>query len=248
MQDLISVINGLYSRNMTRNGSWFYRVSSIGNRVLGIELNFNSYPSHLSNDQLRKTNSERRTTKILIRSLILATSYSLLLALSSCENDLAKVEKIASNEISLPVETSKTVELIYSDSSIVRAKLTTPVLKFYKVSSAYHEMPNGLYVEFYGPNNVIESTLSAKYGRKFQNQGIIEVKDSVVVINNKGERLDTERLIWNEKTKKIYTNSFVRITTQKDIMFGEGMEANQNFTNYKIYKYKGSVSLDETEQ
>lgn len=181
--------------------------------------------------------------------LILATSYSLLvISLSGCENDLSKVEKIASNEVSLPVETSKTVELIYSDSSIVRAKLTTPVLKFFKVSNAYHEMPNGLYVEFYGPNNNIESTLSAKYGRKFQNQGIIEVKDSVVVINDKGERLDTERLIWNEKTKKIYTKSFVRITTQKDIMFGEGMEANQNFTNYKIYKYKGSVSLDETEQ
>jgi LPS export ABC transporter protein LptC len=109
-------------------------------------------------------------------------------------------------------------------------------------------MPAGVFVEFYGPNNVIESTLSAKYGRKFENQGIIEVKDSVVVINNKGERLDTERLIWNEKTKKIYTNSFVRITTKTDVMFGEGMEANQNFTNYRIYKYRGSVSLDETKQ
>ncbi len=170
------------------------------------------------------------------------------ISLSACENDLKKVEKIASNEASLPVEVSKDVELIYSDSSIVRAKLLTPTLKFYKVNNAYHEMPDGLFVEFYGPNKNIESTLSAKYGRKFQNQGIIEVRDSVVVINEKGERLDTERLIWNEKTKKIYTNSFVRITTLKDVMFGEGMEANQNFTNYRIYKYRGSVSLEENEQ
>jgi LPS export ABC transporter protein LptC len=169
-------------------------------------------------------------------------------SITACENDLKKVEKIATNEASLPVETSKEVELIYSDSSIVRAKLITPVLKFYKVRNAYHEMPNGLFVEFYGANNKIESTLSAKYGRKFQNQGIIEVRDSVVVINEKGERLDTERLIWNEKTKKIYTKSFVRITTLTDIMFGDGMEANQNFTNYKIFKYRGSVSLDENEQ
>jgi LPS export ABC transporter protein LptC len=172
----------------------------------------------------------------------------LVAAFTACENDLKKVEKIASNEASLPVETSKEVELIYSDSSIVRAKLITPVLKFYKVNNAYHEMPNGLFVEFYGANNRVESTLSAKYGRKFQNQGIIEVRDSVVVINEKGERLDTEKLIWNEKTKKIYTNSFVRITTLKDVMFGEGMEANQNFTNYRIYKYRGSVSLEENEQ
>ena len=183
----------------------------------------------------------RGKIKILMLMVLVGT-------LSACENDLKKVEKIASNEASLPVETSKEVELIYSDSSIVRAKLITPILKFYKVNNAYHEMPSGLYVEFYGPNNKIESTLSAKYGRKFQNQGIIEVKDSVVVINDKGERLDTEKLIWNERTKKIYTNSFVRITTLKDIMFGDGMEANQNFTNYRIYKYRGSVSLEENEQ
>ncbi len=164
--------------------------------------------------------------------------------LISCENDLEKVEKIASNEVSLPVETSKGVEIIYSDSSIVRAKLISPILKYYKVSNSYHEMPKGIYVEFYGANKQIESTLTAKYGRKFMNQGIIEVKDSVVVINNKGERLDTEKLIWNEKTRKIYTNSFVRITTEKDIMFGEGLEANQNFTNYKIFKYRGSINLD----
>lgn len=167
------------------------------------------------------------------------------LGLISCENDLDKVERIASNEVSLPVENSKDVEIIYSDSSIVRAKLKSPVLKFYNVQNAYHEMPNGLYVEFFGPQKNIESTLSAKYGRKFQNQGIIEVKDSVVVINEKGERLDTEKLIWNEKTKKIYTNSFVRITTATDIMFGEGLEANQNFTNYKIFKYRGSISVKD---
>ncbi len=167
---------------------------------------------------------------------------------SACETDLDKVERIASNEVSLPVETSKNVEIIYSDSAIVRAKLTSPVLKFYKVQNAYHEMPNGLYVEFYDGNKRVESTLQSKYGRKFQNQGIIEVKDSVVVINNKGERLDTEKLIWNEKTKKIYTNSFVRITTATDIMFGEGLEANQNFTNYKIFKYRGSISIKDDKQ
>lgn len=227
MQDLISAISGLFNVNMTKSRTSYFvlRISYILLRILHY-LRITSY-------QLRAT-----SVSILLLSIMLV----------GCETDLSKVEKIASNEVSLPVETSREVELIYSDSSIVRAKLLTPVLKFYKVANAYHEMPAGVFVEFYGPNNVIESTLSAKYGRKFENQGIIEVKDSVVVINNKGERLDTERLIWNEKTKKIYTNSFVRITTKTDVMFGEGMEANQNFTNYRIYKYRGSVSLDETKQ
>lgn len=204
-----------------------------------------SYSVNMTNAMYNVRPTEYINWKVRFNVLLLMV---LVATITACENDLKKVEKIASNEASLPVETSKEVELIYSDSSIVRAKLITPVLKFYKVDNAYHEMPNGLFVEFYGANNRVESTLSAKYGRKFQNQGIIEVRDSVVVINEKGERLDTEKLIWNEKTKKIYTNSFVRITTLKDVMFGEGMEANQNFTNYRIYKYRGSVSLEENEQ
>lgn len=171
--------------------------------------------------------------------------FSIGILLLSCETDLSKVESIASNEVSLPVEVSRDIEIIYSDSAIVRAKLRSPVLKFYKIANPYHEMPAGLKVDFYGPHQNIESTLTAKYGRKFQNQGIIEVKDSVVVVNDKSERLDTERLIWNEKTKKIYTNKFIRITTPDQIIFGEGMEANQNFTNYKIFKIKGIVNIKD---
>ncbi len=168
-----------------------------------------------------------------------------LIVISACENDLAKVEKIASNEVNLPIETSKNIEILYSDSAIVKAKLTSPLLKFYKIENAYHEMPIGLAVDFYGPMKNIESVLTARYGRKFQNQGIIEVRDSVVVINEKGERLDTERLIWNENTRKIYTDKFVRITTANEIIFGEGLEANQNFTNYKIFNIKGVVNVKD---
>lgn len=165
--------------------------------------------------------------------------------LASCENDLAKVEKIASNEASLPVETSRDINIIYSDSARVKAQLSSPLLKFYKVANSYHEMPNGLKVDFYGDDLEIESTLTAKSGRKFQNQGIIEVKDSVVVVNEKGERLNTERLIWNEKTRKIYTDKFVKITTPNEVIYGEGMEANQNFTNYKIFKIKGIINVKD---
>lgn len=169
------------------------------------------------------------------------------LLLAACENDLSKVERIASQEVSLPIETSRDIEIIYSDSTKVKAKLTSPLLKFYKVTNAYHEMPSGLKVDFYGNDLNIESVLTAKYGRKFKNQGIIEVRDSVVVVNYKGEKLDTERLIWNEKTRKIYTDKFVKITTKDEVIYGEGLEANQSFTNYKIFKIKGIINVKEDE-
>jgi LPS export ABC transporter protein LptC len=170
-------------------------------------------------------------------------AFVVLVFFTACENDLAKVEKIPTLEVSLPIETSKEVEIIYSDSAVVRARLTSPELKFYKVAKPYREMPKGLLVEFYAPGLILESTLKAKFGRKYENQGLVEVRDSVVVVNKKGERLDTEKLIWNEKTGKIYTDKFVRIQTNNEVIFGEGLVANQNFSSYKIFKIKGVFNL-----
>ena len=163
---------------------------------------------------------------------------------TACENDLTKVEKISNLEVSLPIETSKEVEIIYSDSAVVRARLNSPELKFYKVAKPYREMPKGLKVEFFSPGLILESTLQAKFGRKYENQGLVEVRDSVVVINKKGERLDTEKLIWNEKTGKIYTDQFVRIQTKNEVIYGEGLTANQNFSTYKIFKIRGVFNLN----
>ena len=40
---------------------------------------------------------------------------------------------------------------------------------------------------------------------------------------------------------------FVKITTEDEIIMGEGFESNQSFTKFKIKKIKGTISLDEEE-
>lgn len=174
--------------------------------------------------------------------LILALAISL----SSCENELADVNVIASKEVALPVETSKNVELIYSDSAIVKAKLKAPILKFVKVESPYYEMPKGVFVEFYkSGTSLVESTLKADYGIRYEAKNLVEVRKNVVVVNSIGEKLETEKLTWNEKTGKIYTDQFVKITRQQEVLFGEGLEASQQFNSYKILKLKGTINLKE---
>ena len=116
MQDLISATSGLFNVNMTKSRTSYF--------VLCI-----SYTLIRIQQYLRITNYQLRATSVSI--LLLS------IMLVGCETDLSKVEKIASNEVSLPVETSREVELIYSDSSIVRAKLLTPVLKFFKVAISF---------------------------------------------------------------------------------------------------------------
>lgn len=67
------------------------------------------------------------------------------------------------------------------------------------------------------------------------------------MVNEKNEKLNTEHLIWNERTKKIYSDDFVKITTPDEIIFGNGFEADQDFSRYKIMKIKGTINLKKSD-
>ena len=106
-------------------------------------------------------------------------------------------------------------------------------------------MKDGLRVDFFDNLSNITSTLTAKYGRYFESKGNVLVKDSVVVRNDKGETLHTEELIWNEKMGKFFTDKQVKVNTPTQIIFGDGLEANQDFSVYEIKNVKGTILVDK---
>jgi LPS export ABC transporter protein LptC len=112
---------------------------------------------------------------------------------------------------------------------------------------SYVEMKDGLRVDFFDADLNITSTLTAKYGRYFQEKGNILVQDSVEVKNNKDETLHTEELVWNEKLQKFYSDKFVKVVTPTQIIFGDGLEANQDFSQYNIKNVKGTIAVDKNQ-
>jgi lipopolysaccharide assembly outer membrane protein LptD (OstA) len=68
-----------------------------------------------------------------------------------------------------------------------------------------------------------------------------------VVVNQKGERLTTDELIWDEEKKIIYSNTFVKIATEDEVMYGKGMIANQNFSDYTIKNITGKIKVNASE-
>jgi len=107
-------------------------------------------------------------------------------------------------------------------------------------------MPKGITGNFYNDEGKAESYLSAEKGISYQTQKITEVSQNVVVMNNKGEKLNTEKLIWDQKKQIIYTDKFVRITTKNEILTGEGMESKQDFSDWVIKKPRGVISIQDS--
>lgn len=164
---------------------------------------------------------------------------------SGCENDIDKIKLVTSKE-NLPVESATNLEIIYSDSAKIKARIVTPELNRYIGNKNYIELPKGVKLEFFDETRAITSTITADYAIRKEQEMIVEARKNVVVVNEKKEKLNTEQLVWNERTKKIYSEAFVKITTSDEIIYGNGFEADQDFSRYKIKNIKGTISIKKS--
>lgn len=167
------------------------------------------------------------------------------LFLFSCSNDINEVKELA-REDNLPMDVQEDLILQYSDSSYVRLQLEAPVAESYpQLDEPERRFPKGIEVFFFDALGKQETRLRANNATNFINKQLWHATGDVVVVNKKGEQLNTEELFWDERKEKIYSEVFVKITTPKEIIMGEGFEADQNFDNYVINKVTGQIAIED---
>lgn len=178
----------------------------------------------------------------------IAFSVIVLCLTTSCHTDRNEVMAIGKKNI-MPSQTGKNITMLYSDSTILRIKLQAPQMLTYEkdVKEPMTILPKGLFVVFYDEKGKQTTTLKGNYAVRFEKSQRIEIKYNVEVVNEKGEKLNTESLVWDEQKKKITSNAFVKITTAKEIITGNGLEANQDFTKYEIKDIIATLRIDEGE-
>ncbi len=144
------------------------------------------------------------------------------------------------------VERAEDIEILYSDSAKLKIRITGPVMLYHQGNKGpAQEFIDGVLVDFFDTQEQVTSQLSAKYGIRYERQGKVVVRDSVVWKSKKGESIESEELIWDERTKKIFTKKFARISRPDEIIYGYGFEADQNFTNAKINAVTGRVKVEK---
>lgn len=167
------------------------------------------------------------------------------LLLAACENDLVKVNQLRPKE-AVDIETAQEVEILYSSEGQVRYRIVaSKLIRHDNDKDPYVEFPENVALFMYDDSMRVESQLTANYGISYENERRMIVKDSVVLWNTKGEMLNTEELVWDEREGKISSTKFVKITTPKEIIYGDGFEADEDFSNYRIKKIRGILSIDE---
>jgi LPS export ABC transporter protein LptC len=164
-----------------------------------------------------------------------------------CVNELSDIQNLTAYQ-NVPVNVARDVEIIYSDSGQIKLLLRSPLLNTFEGDDPRVEMPEGLKVFFYNDDMSITSYLTARYAVSYDNRKIMEAKQNVVIVNEKGERLNTEHITWYQNDRKIVSNKFVKITTPDKIMFGDGLESDETFTDWVITRPRGRMYIKNTEE
>lgn len=166
-----------------------------------------------------------------------------------CRNTNEEIENLTGDSKSHQLDKATDVTLYYSDKGQMKAIIyAKEFLRNEAAKPPYADIKKGLKVEFLNDSLKVESTLTSVSARIYEAEGNVIVRENVCVINKKGEKLNTEELVWNQKLDKFYTDKKVTITTPPNqVMYGQGLEANADFSWYKINNLKGNISVDDKE-
>lgn len=161
----------------------------------------------------------------------------------SCTSDEIK-EKVMNERINLPLETGKNIYITYTDSGYTKAKVFAPSMERF-ATDVRNElvMQKGITAYFFNQNHRVESFLKSKYAIRYEREKKMIARNDVILVNNKGDTLSTEELIWEETKQMIRSDKFVKIVTKDEVIMGDGFESNTEFTKYRIFSIRGIISL-----
>ncbi len=159
----------------------------------------------------------------------------------SCKSDIEKVQELSDAQ---NVPSLRVVDLNgrLTEMGKLKVRFITPEMLQYNFAAEKHtDFPKGIELYRYKDSVTIEASITADKAVNYEDKSLWEATGNVKMRNAKGELLETEKLFWNQKTKRIYTDAWVKITNKDAIINGKGLESDEAFDSYEIKEISNSV-------
>lgn len=142
--------------------------------------------------------------------------------------------------------TTRDFTTTYTDSGRIEMIMSAPIIETYsKTEEPYSEFKSGIKVRFYNGHPEAVGSVTAKYAKFTDSKNLWELQDSVVAINEAGEKLETDLLYWDQKKSLIYTDRFVKITTADQIVQGYGLESDPRLSKRKMKNISAIIYVND---
>lgn len=184
-------------------------------------------------------------SRLGIKSGLLLFSLIIPILWSCGSDDLKTASSISVKKVILSRDRSLGVDIIYSDSAIVKAKGFAPILD--KIVPAnggmYNEMPKGVKIEFFDQLMRVTGTITSDYAINKESERITIFKKNVVVINDM-ITFRTEELTWDENKRMYFSPAGTVTKKDGSLLNGTSFSAPQDFSTYEITEAAGSTYVE----
>lgn len=172
----------------------------------------------------------------------------LLIGMSGCreERKIDVASKI--NPARMATMTTKNVATFISDSGVVQYKVVAPLWQvFEERDTPYWSFPKGLYLQKYDRMFHVVATVAADSAKFYSNQKLWRLDGHVELTKVPKDLFQTEQLFWDQRARKIYSDSFIHIETQTHVLEGLGFESDENLTAYRVIKPQGIFPVNRSD-
>jgi LPS export ABC transporter protein LptC len=174
---------------------------------------------------------------------------ALMLVSAACDSDKLQYVRKFGDRAKVPGMFTDSVTTLISDSGRIRYRVISEVWKVYdKATEPYWYFPKKVYFERFDDSLRTESMVQSDTARYYTRRRMWELRKNVKLINLKGEKFETSLLYWDQRAQRIYSDSFIRIEQEDQVLTGYGFESNEQMTVYKIFKPTGFFPADPAKE
>lgn len=173
---------------------------------------------------------------------------SMLFFIFSCSKNKTETIDAVEDRAEIPSLRAYEITTIISDSGVTRYRINTKVWDVYdKADPPYWEFPKGIHLERFDTDLSVDANIKSDYAKYFEGDELWFLSGNVDATNLEGERFETERLYWNQKEEKIYSDTIVKITQKTGVIYGDDFVSNQSLSNYQIKSGRGDFIVNDEE-
>lgn len=169
----------------------------------------------------------------------------------SCKNDLAEVDALMAAKTQ-PATVIDTFALVRVDSGkvVMRMRAAQVVMEPNPKDASLtdRKASGGVEIEMYDPaTGEMNARLTSHRAIEHASSGLSEALGDVLVVNQQGDSIQTERLVWDRRKHIFYTDLFARIVREGDVMRpSRGFEADENFRWYNLFNSQGDINIEDS--
>lgn len=167
------------------------------------------------------------------------------LFMQSCNNEISEIRAITDPN-QMPLQTTEDATYFFTENGKPNTKLSAHKLEQFEGTEADAIIASGGFkMTLYDNQSKEKAWIDGKDGKYFEEEKKLVAWNGVTLTNVKGEKMETEELIYLEDSARIYTDKTVVITTANgSIIRGRGMVSNDSFTKYKILQPNGDLIIN----